>query len=139
MKELFKNNKKYRILIIVIALVYIIMIFKSGIGIIYRYEIDAPGSTDGWTPTVLPHANGILIDNLLIMLVFACLLALTILLGKNKKEKLIILIIFIIVSAIFIPVRVGMDYFGKDDLYINADKNDVYAHPILNIFDLNNY
>lgn len=136
MKELFKNNKKYSILIIVIALVYIVMIFKSGIGIIYRYEIDAPGSSGGWTPAVLPHANGVLIDNLLIMLAFICLLALAILLGKNKKAKLIILIIFIIVSTIFIPVKVSMHYFGKNNLIINTDKNDVYACPIFNIFDL---
>lgn len=136
MKELFKNNKKYSILIIVIALVYIVMIFKSGIGIIYRYEIDVPGSSNGWTPDVLPHANGVLIDNLLIMLAFICLLALAILLGKNKKAKLIILIIFIIVSTIFIPVKVSMHYFGKNDLIINTDKNDVSACPIFNIFDL---
>ena len=136
MKEIFKNNKIYCIFIIIIALIYIVILFKSGIGVVYRYEI--PSSSNGLTPDVLQYEHGLLIDNLLIMLVFTFLLATAILFGKNKIVKLVVLLIFIIVSTIFIPIYVSKFSFGKNSITINTDKNNVYTAPIFNIFYLLN-
>lgn len=121
MKKLIKNKKIYYIFITIIVILYIFMILKGGVGIVFQYEtrfVDThKGGILNLAPDVMPSAEGILIDNILIVIASIILLILDIIPSDKKSMKIAVLIILIILTLFFVPIITFIGY--KDMNYDN--------------------
>ena len=57
MKKIFENKKINLFTIVTIVVIYLILILKGGIGLVYQYKIVyASGGDSSWVPDVMPFA-----------------------------------------------------------------------------------
>lgn len=57
MKKIFENKKINLFTIVTIVVLFLVMILKGGIGLVYQYkEVYADGGGTSWVPDVMPFA-----------------------------------------------------------------------------------
>lgn len=116
MKKVIKDKKTYYIFITIIVILYIFIILKGGVGIVFQYEtrfVIHKGGILNLAPDVMPSAEGILIDNVLIVIASIILLILDIIPSDKKSMKIAVLIILIILTLFFVPI---ITYIGYEDM-----------------------
>lgn len=117
-----KFLNKSNFIIIIACLLFLVLILKGGIGLVYQYDFNYDKLPKGMH-TIAPaisSAKAILIDNLIITMGF---IILCFILNKNKK----ILVIVIIFALLFFPFKANINQWDmkpKNSIYINIHRDE---------------
>lgn len=119
MKKIFSKSNT---IIIIVCLLFLLLILKGGIGIVYQYGLNYAKIPEGMhtIAPVISSAKAILIDNLIITI---CFIILCCILNKNKK----IVVIVIIFALLFFPFKANInkwDMKSDNSLYINIHRDE---------------